>query len=76
MLFTEKMQILSKFSDFLDVFLKAKTLMLLKATVLNQYTLELQKSQQSLYGSIYSLDSIDIKMLKTYFKTNLANNFI
>ena len=40
-LFTKKIQILSKYSDFSDVFLEEKFLMLLEATNLNQYTIKL-----------------------------------
>ena len=38
--------------------------------------MELQKSEQPLYELIYSLNLVELKTLKTYIKTNLANNFI
>ena len=76
LLVPEKVQIPSKYSDFSDVLLEKKALILPKATKLNQYTIKLQKSQQSPYESIYSLDLVELKILKIYIKTNLANGFI
>ena len=70
------MQILTKYSDFLDVFLKEKALVLLAITKLNQHAIKLQKDKQLLYSSIQSLGLIELKILKTYIKTNLANVFI
>ena len=76
MLIAKKIKILAKYSDFLDVFLNKKTLILLEATKMNQHAIELQKDYQPSYGPIYSLISIELKMLKTYIKTNLVNSFI
>ena len=70
------MQIPSKYLDFLDVFIEEKALILLKTINLNQYVIKPQKSQKLLYRPIYSLNSIELKILKTYNKTNLANSFI
>ena len=72
----KKVKILIKYLDFLNVFLKEKALILSKAINLNQYAIELQKNQQLLYKSIYSLKLIELEMLKTYIKTNLTNGFI
>ena len=54
LLVVKKIKISSKYSDFLDFFLKKKVLSLSVATNLNQYAIKLQKSQQLLYRSIYS----------------------
>ena len=70
------MQILFKYLDFSDVFLEKKALILLEIINLNQYTIEFQKSQQSLYWLIYSLSLAKFETLKIYIKTNFANNFI
>lgn len=40
-LITKKVKISVKYSDFLDIFLEKQTLILLKITKLNQYTIEL-----------------------------------
>ena len=72
----EKVQIPTKYSDFLDVFLEEKALILPKATELNQYAIELQDGQQPLYRPIYNLSLMEPKILKLYIETNLANGFI
>ena len=76
MLVAKEVQILFKYSDFLDVFLEEKTLVLLKATNLNKYAIKLQYGQQPSYKLIYSLGLVKLKMLKTYIESNLVNSFI
>ena len=66
LLITEKVKILTKYSNFLDVFLEKKVLILLKTIKLNKYAIKLQKNQQLLYRSIYNLRLINFKILKTY----------
>ena len=75
-LIAKKMQILSKYSDFSDVFLEEKALILLEITALNQHAIKLQENQQPPYRPIYSLGPVELETLKTYIKTNLANSFI
>ena len=76
LLVIEEVKISNKYLDFLDVFSKEKTLILLEVTKLNPHAIKLQKGHQSLYGPIYSLGLVKLETLKTYFKTNLANDFI
>ena len=76
MLITKKLQILAKNLDFSNVFLRKKALMLLEATNLKQHTIELQKSQQSIYMPIYSFGLLKLETLKMYIQTNFANGFI
>ena len=38
--------------------------------------MELKKGKQLLYKPIYSLGPVELKTLKTYIETNLANCFI
>lgn len=76
MLLIKKIKIQAEYSDFLNGFLEKKTLMLLELTKLNQYTIKLQDDKQLFYRLIYSLRQIELKLLKTYIKTNLANSFI
>ena len=45
-------------------------------TKINEYAIKLEKDKQPLFGPIYSLRPIELKTLKTYIKTNLANGFI
>ena len=43
---------------------------------MNKHTIKQKKDKQSSFGLIYSLGPIELKTLKTYIKTNLANSFI
>ena len=76
LLVTKKIKIQTKYLDFLDIFLKKKALILSKIIKLNQYAIKLQEDQQPFYGLIYNLILVELKMLKTYIKTNLTNGFI
>ena len=51
-------------------------MILSEITQLNQLRIKLQKGQQPPYGPIYSLGPVNLKTLKIYIKTNLANGFI
>ena len=72
----KKVKILIKYLDFSNVFLKEKALSLPEAIELNQYAIKLQKDYQSSYKLTYSLGLVELKILKTYIKTNLINGFI
>lgn len=43
---------------------------------MNDYRIELEKGKQSLFGPIYSLDSVELEMLKIYIEIKLVNGFI
>ena len=43
---------------------------------MNEHAIKLEKGKQPLFGLIYSLSLVESETLKTYIKTNLANNFI
>ena len=45
-------------------------------TGMNEHAIKLEEGKQSPFGPIYSLGPIELKTLKTYIKTNLANGFI
>ena len=62
-----------KYSDFANIFFPELAIALFKYTKINDYAIELIVKQQPLYGPIYSLKLIELKILKTYIKTNLAN---
>ena len=76
MLVAEEVKILIEYSDFSDVFLKEKALILLERIELNQHAIKLQEDEQLYYGPIYSLCLVELKILKTYIEINLANGFI
>ena len=76
LLVTKKVKIPTKYSDFSNVISEEKTLILPEVIELNQHAIELQEGQQLFYRPIYNLGPIELKTLKTYIKTNLANSFI
>ena len=76
LLIAKKGKIATKYSDFSDIFLEKKALILPEATKLNQHAIKLQEDQQPPYEPIYSLGLVDLETLKTYIKINLANDFI
>ena len=43
---------------------------------MNKHAIKLEEGKQPLFGPIYSLDLVELEILKTYIKTNLANSFI
>ena len=68
--------VLVKYLDFLDIFFKELAVELLKYLGINKYIIDLKKGNQLLYKLIYSLQLVELEILKTYIKTNLANGFI
>ena len=69
-------KVLSKYTDFADVFSSKLVVKLPKYIKINNYTIKLVDDQQFLYNPIYSLNLMKLKTLKTYIKYNLANSFI
>ena len=49
---------------------------LLENTGINEHTIQLDENKQPLFGVIYRLGQVELEILKTYIKTNLANGFI
>ena len=66
----------AKYSDFADIFSWDFAIKLPKHIKINTYTIDLEKSKFPTYGPIYNLRSVELKNLKTYIETNLANGFI
>ena len=66
----------AKYSDFADVFSSDLAFELPKHTGINDHAIKLVEGQQPPYGHIYSLGSVELKTLKAYIETNLANGFI
>ena len=69
-------KVFAKYADFVDVFSLDLISKLPKHTKINNYAVELVNNQQPSYKPIYKLESIELKILKTYIETNLANRFI
>ena len=75
-LLAKKIRIPDKYSDFANVFLEEKTLVLPERTKLNEHAINLEDSKQPPYGPIYSLDLMELETLKTYIETHLKTGFI
>ena len=69
-------EILAEYSDYSNFFSVENAAKLLEKTEINANTIKQEKSKQLFFGPIYSLSSIELEMLKTFIKTNLANGFI
>ena len=69
-------KIFSKYVNFANVFLLKLAIELPKHMGINDYTIELIDDWQPPYSPIYSLDLVELEILKTYIKNNLANSFI
>lgn len=68
--------ILFKYTNLTDVFPKDLVVEFLKHIGINDLTIKLIERHQPLYKSSYILRSIELKTLKTYLKTHLANRFV
>ena len=76
LLLAKEITVLEKYLDFIDIFSKESAEVLLEQTVINEPTIKLQKGKQPPYSPIYSLGSVELKLLKIYIERNLANSFI
>lgn len=66
----------NKYSDFADVFLEKKILVLPEQTKLNKHVIKLEDGKQPLYWLIYSLNPVKLEIFKTYIKTHQKTEFI
>ena len=70
------MKVPIEYWDFADVFSQDLVSELPKHTKINDHAIGLVDDQQPPYGPIYSLGPVELKTLKAYIETNLANRFI
>ncbi len=66
----------SKYANFADIFSPKLVVELPEHTRINNHAIELVDDQQLLYGLIYSLEPVELEILKAYIKNNLASGFI
>ena len=66
----------AEYSDYSNVFSAENVAELPENTGMNEHTIKLEEDKQPPFRSIYSLGPVELEMLKTYIKTNLANGFI
>ena len=73
---SKKTRIFTKYSNFSNVFFSNSVVKLLEHTRINNHLINLLDNKQLLYIPIYSLGLVELELLKTYIKTNLASGFI
>ncbi len=69
-------KVFNKYTNFADVFSLKLAIKPLKNISINNYTIKLVDDQELLYSLIYSFNLVELEILKTYSKNNLANSFI
>ena len=72
----EKTRILTEYSDFSNIFSSNSAAKLPEYTKIHDYSINLQDNKQILHSLIYSLGPVELEILKTYIKANLASSFI
>lgn len=68
------MIIFIEYVDFTNVFLKKLAKKLLKWRSINKHVIDRKNNKQLLYKPIDSLEPLELKILKIYIKTHLANS--
>lgn len=68
--------VLAKYANYIDFFSKKLVKKLSKYLNINKYSINLEFDKQLPYKLIYSLKLVELKTLKIYIYTNLANSFI
>ena len=66
----------NKYVNFMNIFFLNLVFKLPERNGINNHIIKLVNSQQPAYEPIYSLGPIELKTLKAYIETNLANKFI
>ena len=73
---SEETEIPTEYSDFSNIFSSNSIVELPEHTGINDYPINLLNDKQPPYDPIYGLESMELKILKTYIKANLASGFI
>ena len=69
-------KVFDKYANFMNMFFPDLASKFFEHSGINNHAIKLVNSQQPPYKLIYSLGPVKLETLKTYIKTNLANNFI
>ena len=72
----KKVIVPAKCSDFADLLLEKSANILQEQIRVNKHAIKLEEGKQLSFRPIYSLEPVELKTLKTYIETNLANGFI
>ena len=65
-----------EYSDYSNIFLTENVAKLPENTGINEHAIKLEEGKHLLFDPIYSLEPVELEILKTYIETNLANSFI
>ena len=76
LLLVKKVSISEEYANFLDIFSKKSAIVLFEYSNINKHAIDLESSKQPSYKPVYSLSLVELEILKTYIKINLANGFI
>lgn len=68
--------IFPKYADYTNIFLPDSATKLPKHTDINNDPINLVDNKQPFFSLIYNLGSVELEMLKTSIKINLASGFI
>ena len=66
----------AEYSDFVDELFPDLASELFKQIEINDHAIKLVNDKQLSYGPFYSLEPVELEILKIYIETNLANGFI
>ena len=66
----------AEYSDYSNVFSAKNVAKLPEYTKMNNHAIELEKGNQPPFRPIYSVGPVELDILKTYIKINLADSFI
>ena len=69
-------KVLVEYSDYSNIFSVKNAAELSENNRMNEYAIELEDVKQPLFRPIYSLGPVELKTLKIYIESNLANCFI
>ena len=72
----KKIIILTKYAYFANIFFEKSAIVMLKRIDINKYAINSVNGKQLSYWTIYNLDLVEFKILKTYTITNLVNTLI
>ena len=67
---------MAKYSNYSNFLLVKNVAKLSEYFKINDHTIELKEDKQLSFRSIYSLEPVELEILKIYIKTSLANNFM
>lgn len=70
------LQVSSPYANFANLFSSNLVAELPKHTKMNNLAIEFVDNEQLIHGSVYSLSSVELDILKIYIENNLASNFM